>query len=305
MCSSSSRVSRSREAGWFSLRTLAVLLVAALAPQTSMAVVVISSGLTATLTVQDGDPNSADITLDLASFITFDPATGRLALVAPGTDLGTSGWMWHRDPLDDPDTTQDETKLVMRWSTETLATISLLGMSGDIDPYMSYAFAVKNNTAFTQTYTFVFGEAIVPSITGGYYVHADVGVSLTNSPPAAPSAVIAPVSLAPKFQTLTLSDGITTFNAGVDVGNSYTRAAAGTGVFGEASPSVNGTTPLSLNYWEFQTRFTLTPGGDAVAISGFAEIIPEPSTYALLAGCGVLGVVALRRRKSRSSAVAG
>ncbi|MEI6467645.1 MAG: PEP-CTERM sorting domain-containing protein [Verrucomicrobiota bacterium] len=256
----------------------------------------LANGLSAALIIHD-ESGAPDTTLDLSGWIRFDATTGIHSLVAPGTSLGTSGWKWAQNatvPI--PGTESTTTSTVLQWGQEDRATVSILDVQGKIDPFMTYSLAVKNNTAVTQTYTFVFGESIVPTITGDYTVQADVGVSLSTTTPA---ATVAPVGLAPKFQLLQLSadNGATSFNAGVDVGTTLSRATNGTSTMSEASSLINGTTLLVLNYWEFRTSFTLTPGGDAVGISGFAEItpIPEPATYSLGVGALVLGLVARRR----------
>lgn len=256
----------------------------------------LANGLTAALIIHD-DSGAPDTTLDLSGWINFDANTGIHSLVAPGTSLGESGWKWAQNatvPI--PGSESTVTSTVLQWAQEDRATVAILDVQGKIDPFMTYSLAVKNNTAVTQTYTFVFGESIVPTITGAYTVQADVGVSLSTT---TPTATVAPVGLAPKFQLLQLSadNGATSFNAGVDVGTTLSRATNGTSTMSEASSLINGTTLLALNYWEFRTTFTLTPGGDAVGISGFAEItpIPEPATFSLCAGALVLGLVARRR----------
>jgi hypothetical protein len=285
-----------------SLRLFSALLALACAVHGTKAS---GQGLTASLIISD-DSGAPSVNLDLSGWVTFNQPTGQYALVQPGTSFGSSGWRWAQNAtVPVPGTGESATQTVMRWADESRATVSILDLAGKIDPMMTYSLAVKNNTAFTQTYTFVFGEAMVPAFSGPYTVFADVGVTLSTSTPV---ATIAPVGAAPKFQVLSLSDdgGATSFNAGVDVGGAYSRTTNGTGFFTEASAVVTGTTPLNLNYWLFTTSFTLTPGGDAVGISGFAEItpIPEPAAFALLAGCAVLAGVRLRRKTWKRTATA-
>jgi hypothetical protein len=49
-----------------------------------------------------------------------------------------------------------------------------------------------------------------------------------------------------------------------------------------------------------RVEFTLSGDGDIASITGFASIVPEPSTLALVAigAMSILGRVALRRRKA-------
>src|SRR5262249_18071150 len=98
---------------------------------------------------------------------------------------------------------------------------------------------------------------------------------------------------------------LTFTNAGVDVGKAYEYVGTGSSPYPLDSATLSGTTPLTYNYWEIMTQFTLSPSRDTAALSGFVEIeptsiIPEPSTYAAILGAAALGVVVLKRRKSVS-----
>jgi PEP-CTERM motif len=307
MHSSFSRTSRPYRADLFPRVILPAFVLAVLVAQTPIA----HAQVDATLKIHnEGDLPTNDVTVNLSNWITFDSSSGRFAVVTPEeSDLSASGgkWEWATDQSVPVPGMEDvngnpvfETRpAVLHWTNTSRTDLSVMNIAGDVDPILTYSLSIKNTTAVTQTYTLSFSSAIAPLITGDYSVYADVGVSLTNDNSTTADATIAPVSPATKFQVLTLSDGVTPFNAGVDVGGSYSRLAiGGTSTFGDASGFVNGTTGLSLNAWELTTSFTLTGGNDAVGISGFAQIIPEPSTYAALLGAGVLGVVALRRRKN-------
>lgn len=273
------------------LLPLAAALLASLVVQVSTATAQVTSGLKASLIVRD-ENTQATTTVSLENLFTFNQATGQHELVAPGTSLAGTGWRWARESHTVPGSTTTQMSTSLRLVDESQATITLLNATGKIDPFMTYSFSVKNNTASTQTYTFSFGEAIVPTFAGDYTLFADVAMSISTS---TPPATIAPVGLKIQDVRLSTDGGLTTFGGGVGVGNSLTRVTPGTATSYDASGIVNGTSGLPLNYWEFQTSFTLTPGGDAVGLSGFAEIIPipEPGAFALLAGCGafVLGVV--------------
>lgn len=286
------------------LRTLPMVaaLFAGLVVQVSPAVAQVAAGLKASLIVRD-DATSATTTVSLEHLFTFNSATGQHQLVTPGTPLAGTGWRWANEPYMTPGTTDTQTNRHLRLIDESQTTITLANAIGKIDPFMTYSLSVKNNTASTQTYTFVFGEAMVPAFAGDYTLFADMGVSLSTS---TPPATIAPVGLKLQDVRLSTDGGLTTFSGGVSVGNALTRATPGTATAYDASGIINGTSALPLNYWEFQTTFTLTPGGDAVGISGFAEIIPipEPGALALLGSIGVFAFTALRRsRAGRASAL--
>jgi hypothetical protein len=272
---------------------LAVLASFALPAASALAQV--ASGLRASLIVQEAG-SAASTTIPLDHLFTFNEATGQLALVTPGTPVGSSGWQWVNEAHTVPGTTETQTSTSLRLIDQSQSTLTLLNAAGKIDPFMTYSFSVKNNSTSTQTYTFVFGEAIVPTITGDYTLFADIGVSLSTS---TPPATIAPVGAKLQDVRFSTDGGATTFSAGVGVGNTLTRLTNGTSTSYDTSGLINGTTGLVLNYWEFHTTFTLTPGGDAVGLSGFAEItpIPEPGSFALLAAGATLGLIARRRMR--------
>lgn len=246
---------------------------------------------------------------DLSGIVSFDPSTGALSTPTPGSDLtGQGNWSWSNTDLV---TGQTLAQSVLQWHTDLKGSNNLwlsvvqLKATGNVDPFLSYSFSAKNNTGTTQTYSYSYGESIVPPVSGNYSIYADIGGSLTHGA-ITPVAQLNP-TLGSTIQSLKLStDGGTTFtNAGVDVGPAQTRTPTGTTVFGPISATTD--RDLStINYWQFDVGFTLTPGRDAAALSGYAEIaptseIPEPSTYALMVSTLAFGAAMIWRRCTSQS----
>ena len=241
----------------------------------------------------------------------FNSSTGDLSTVPVGAPLA-GNWSWSNI---DATNGQILAQKVLTWHSDattadgTWQSIVQLKATGNVDPFMSYSFSAKNNTSLNQNFNFSYGESITPPLSGNYSIYSDVAGSLTHGA-ISPIAQLTPTlgdldgDGLSEIQTLKLSTngGVTLFDAGVDVGLAQSRAPVGTTVFGPTSDttSVNLSTPV--DFWQFDVGFTLTPGKDAAALSGFAEItalsaIPEPSTYAaLMGGMILLGVALLRRR---------
>jgi hypothetical protein len=241
---------------------------------------------------------------NISSIVSFDPATGALSTPAAGTPL-SGNWSWSST---DVTTGQALPQQVLTWHTDAKGSNGLwlsvvqLKATGNADPFLSYSFSAKNNTLSTQAYSFSYGESIAPPFVGNYSLYADVGGSLTHG-------AISPVAqLTPTFsniQSLQFStDGGATFtNAGVDLGSTVTRTPTGTTIFGPTSVTTTGDLG-SITYWQFNVGFTLTPGKDAAALSGYAELtpqsaIPEPSTYAAIVGTIALGFAVIRRKRQQ------
>lgn len=248
----------------------------------------------------------------MSGLVTYDSNTGSLSTVPVGTAL-SGNWSWSNIDVANG---QILAQKVLTWHTDAQTdegkwlSVVQLKASGNVDPFMSYSFSAKNNTALNQNFTFSYGESITPPISGNYSIYADVAGSLTHG-------LISPVAqLTPtlgdldgdglnEIQTLKLSTngGLTLFDAGVDVGLAQSRTASGTTGFGPISDTLSGNLITAVDYWQFDVGFTLTPGKDAAALSGYAEItslaaIPEPSAYAALMGGVALFGVMLRRRRT-------
>jgi hypothetical protein len=240
--------------------------------------------------------------VDASGLVAFDSSTGNLGTVSPNTTVN-GNWSWSYVDLVSGAAL---TTPVLNWHSDAKTadgiwqSVVQLNTTGNVDPFMDYSFSVKNNTGLVQNYAFSYGESIVPPVSGNQLIYADVGGSLTHGA-ISPVAQLTP-TLA-HIQTLKLSsdNGLSFVNAGVDVGSAQSRTAFGTTVFGTDSNTI--TSNLSaINYWQFDDSFSLTPGRDAVALSGSANMteltqVPEPSTYAaFLGGAVLLGVVLIRRR---------
>lgn len=255
--------------------------------------------------------------VDLSGILTYDPASGGLNLPDYGSNVGP-GWEWVKENAVDPTTGQTVLRDALKWhtaervgdeSTPWRSTFTIFA-TGNVDPFLTYAFSAKNNTGATQSYVFTYGESIAPSITGNYTVSADLAGSLTNAV-AGTTAKLTPDGAdldgdgIAEVQVLKLStdNGLTFLASGVDVGGELeTGPNAGTSLYGVYSDTASGTATTAINYWEIETRFTLSPGRDAVSLSGYVEIseeanIPEPTTYATLIGALGLGAVLVRRRR--------
>lgn len=250
--------------------------------------------------------------VDVSGLVTYDSSTGTLSTVPVGTPLA-GNWSWSNI---DVTNSQILVQKVLTWHTDAQTSegkwlsVIQLKASGNVDPFMSYSFSAKNNTVLNQNFYFSYGESIMPPISGNYSIYTDVAGSLTHGA-LSPVAQLTP-SLGDldgdglsEIQTLKLSTngGLTLFDAGVDVGSAQSRTATGTTVFGPITDTLSGNQGTAVNYWQFDVGFTLTPGKDAAALSGYAEItsltaIPEPSTYAALMGGAALFGVMLRRRRS-------
>lgn len=158
--------------------------------------------------------------------------------------------------------------------------------AGNVDPEMSYGFAVRNNTAATQTYTYTQGESLVPGVAGGYSIYADIGGAVSNVTTSGTPGLALGTTAANggKVQQVWLGQGNSAVaNAGVGVGDGLTTAAAGSTNYGSFATTAAGAG--GYDYWEFQTRFTLSGGRDLAALTGYAQLtpVPEPSSYLLLA----------------------
>lgn len=191
-------------------------------------------------------------------------------------------------------------------ATNPWASVLTFTAAGNVDPFMSYGFTAKNNSATAQTYTFTMGEALAPAVAGAYNVQADVSGVIVNG--SGPNVAITPAmadqdgDTIAELQVLRLSNdgGLTFVNAGVDVGQADSYGGAGGHLYGTFNSTKAGAG--NYNYWMLETKFTLTPGKDVASIAGYAGIspVPEPEQLAmLLSGLGLVGWAVRRRANNR------
>jgi len=227
---------------------------------------------------------------DLSSFITLDAATGNWGF--------TNDFHWDSNGK-------------LADGTTPLYSIDIKASDnhGNVDPFINYSVAVRNNSATSVTFNRVFNAPIAPNITGANTVQASVGGVITDG--TGNGASITPTPL-PSIQQD--SDGISELqilrlhsattnswtNAGVDVGQTQSYSGAGLHVYGvySAGPVAG---PLgSWDQMQINSRFTLSGGGDTASLSGYAEIlpVPEPAGWMTLSvGLLVAGYMARRRNE--------
>lgn len=208
-------------------------------------------------------------------------------------NAATTSWNWHT-----AQTLSGSTPSVTDATNPWQSVVNLQNFSGHGDPDMIYAVSAINNNALTQTYTFTFGEAITPTVSGANATYAEVAGSMTSRSGNVGGASITPVN-ASGIQRFELSaDGGTTFvNAGVDVGQAAT--VNGTSLYGAYSANnATGPSAQTWNYMRMVSTFTLS-GKSAASLTGFASITPVPEPRfgsMLLLGLGLMGTIVRRRR---------
>lgn len=207
-------------------------------------------------------------------------------------NAGTSAWNWHTAQTLSGSTPATITNPNDPWQSA----VSLQNLAGHGDPDMIYAVSAINNNTLSQTYTFTFGEAIAPIVSGPNTTYADVSGALTSR--AGGAATISPLNPGGVQQfELSADNGASFVNAGVDVGQSATTSGTSAyGVYSATNP--NGPTGQSWNYMRLVSSFTLS-AKTAGSLTGFASIspVPEPQSEAmLLAGVGLIGTIMRRRR---------
>lgn len=303
------------------MQTRALVLCAALSAAVSgLAQAGAASGnVGGTLNITDTGGYSA--TLDLGSLLGVDASTGNIVVNTGAVRADATGnWVVQNNSSDANqirvyDAQTDSYFVpaqVVRWNSWTRAdgsvapntptdpanpwrSVLTFFAGGNIDPYISYGISVRNNTAFTQTYSYSQGQTLAPAINDPYTVYADISGSLVNNPTFGAPAALSGLSGAKVQSVLLGNGGVASTNAGVDVGNPLSHSGVGSTTYGTFAASSAGAG--SYDWWSINASFTLTPG-DVATLSGYAEImpIPEPGTYAMFfAGIAVIGFM-LRRR---------
>lgn len=204
-------------------------------------------------------------------------------------------------------------------------TLKADGTDGNLDPFVNYSFQATNISGAPVTFQTSASAPILGGVAGPNQVRASIAYALTD--PTGNGATLTPLPAVgqdsnngPETQIFRLSNSASPtvpgvnnaswVNAGVDVGQSYTKTGFPTGFYSDADGFIAGpvaTGSTTWNWLQTRTRFSLTGNGDSVGISGFAEIVPvpEPGEWAMMSvGLGLVGAVAARRSKQSAAAKA-
>lgn len=177
----------------------------------------------------------------------------------------------------------------------------------DPDPSISYGIAVTDFGAPT-TFSFIFTTPILPtsgvvtgSVSAGLTDTTGDGVSIT--PAAALGDPDGDTIAELQVNEVGVGGPAVFTNMGVDVGSAMSFGPGIPGANHVYGPFAEGPIAGPAGVWtSLQSRvsFTLSGGGDIASVTGFASIVPEPSTMALVAigAMSILGRLALRRRKA-------
>jgi len=299
------------------LTVAAMLSVAALAAQAGALPFGSQVQKTGQILIDLANDGSNDYSLDLSGLMGHSTTTGDVFLTAPTSPVSDNGGLWSSTTFTDANG-QSQTGLAWHsWQTvggtmdkngavaptdsnNPWAASFIITMNGNVDPELNYGFSIKNNNALAQTYTVIFGESLVPVVSGAYTLTADI-TGAVSSVPSAAGVSVTPSNLSGFVQDLFLrrtSDG-QLVNANVSVGNAFTTPLGGSQTYPNASANTAGDSGTdSFDYWEFRTKFTLSGGKDTFVANGTAVLtpVPEPETVSLLAA-GALALVTLARRR--------
>jgi|CXWL01.1.fsa_nt_gi hypothetical protein len=167
--------------------------------------------------------------------------------------------------------------------------------------YIDYDYTAKNNSSHSQTYTFSVVEDIDPAVGSLSTVFNQLSANFINK---SGDFLFNPTNSAGVQQFLLSSDGINWVDTGITVGNAYSNPST-TPKLLSIFDSKTAAGPTQGGLWKMmklQTSFTLS-GKDKASLMGLASITPVPEADTLsmmLAGFGLIGFVANRRRKAGS-----
>ena len=176
----------------------------------------------------------------------------------------------------------------------TNGTVSSWSSVYDFDPFVTNNVSIVNTTGVVQTYIVGVTSPIAPQLPSTL-MNGSIGITITNTP----TGGVTLTSVAPDAVYSARIDGTTV--ATLD-NHPYTLTCAP--AFCSTTQNVSFGSPIPIGGPGATTnigitlRFTLTPGDQASVTSVFNIVaVPEPGT-ALMLGAGLLGLVAIGRRRA-------
>lgn len=206
-----------------------------------------------------------------------------------------AGATWSGDTLDEWWTNTDDLQLTDSTGT-ILGTVSQedWDVGVKVDPVVRNNFTLTNTTSNTQTYTMT-ASASVDSVGADGQMKGSVGVSLTdNDSTDGQQAVVSDAGTGSSIYTA-LIDGNDARSLWTDMSltadDGRTSTADTFFDFEPISEAVDSTQGIRM-------EFSLTPGDSVAFTSRFETVVPVPAAVWLF-GSGLLGLVAVARRRAR------
>jgi hypothetical protein len=187
--------------------------------------------------------------------------------------------------------------------TDDSGTISLAASPLALDdPFITYSVAFQNTTGTNQSYSATFDAPFAPVTYSPSEVRAIFSGTIVDGTgnQNGSGTLIGVVGTPSQVTTLTLAAG-GTVSAGVDLfpGSGTVLPGEGIETFSDSTsdyPSYEPGPTGTYNDITVRASVVLSPSA-FIALVGRADVIPEPSTYALLLGGGSLLVLLLHRKR--------